>query len=453
MPALSARRTVVAAVVKTRRSLSSLRPPLSPVMHLLVHLACAAVFVLLLHMPHGAEGGYIFPTRRPCFASTGVGAVGKTGLLLFSATRTTTEIPENDNLFAEDKSEELHRQQHEQEENEHHLMMIRFGGVGRLYHEERNDDSSSEQDDEGEVVLERLRRSTVVVIGLGGVGSWAAEALCRSGVGNIRLIDFDDVCISNTNRQLHALANTVGQFKIDAMYNRLLQINPNCNVTLLHDFVTEDNVHSILQSHDKRTTVVLDAMDGSTEKAALYAACADLKLCVVGCGGAAARKDPTKIVCKDLTVVKDDNLLRSARKEMRKKYGFNAGEPFLSRKKTRKWKIDCVYSEELLPSDERRAAAATTTKGADSGGSESMSVTTSNMRVCDGSMGTACFVTGTFGFVAAGKIVDKIVSNRMKPPSRGYWRQPPQAATPESATTITEVKKIIEAAGNDDDVR
>lgn len=82
-------------------------------------------------------------------------------------------------------------------------------------------------------VLHRLHQSTVAIIGLGGVGSWAAEALCRSGVGNLILIDLDDICISNTNRQLHALTSTVGQMKIDEMKRRLLDINPGCNVTLM----------------------------------------------------------------------------------------------------------------------------------------------------------------------------------------------------------------------------
>lgn len=87
-------------------------------------------------------------------------------------------------------------------------------------------------------IVDRLADSTVVVIGIGGVGSWAAEALCRSGVGNLILIDLDDICISNTNRQLHATSSTVGKLKIDEMKRRLLDINPDCNVTNIHDFVS-----------------------------------------------------------------------------------------------------------------------------------------------------------------------------------------------------------------------
>lgn len=291
---------------------------------------------------------------------------------------------------------------------------MRFGGVGRLFrnHAQQQEDSTED------AVLNKLQRSTVIVIGLGGVGSWAAEALCRSGVGHLRLVDFDDICISNTNRQLHALSGTIGQLKIDAMWQRLLQINPNCNVTLLHDFVTSDNVHSILEAHDRSTTVVLDAMDGGKEKAALLSACADLRVPVVTCGGAAGRKDPTSVVCKDLIDVKGDNLLRSVRKDLRKWYGFGRGDASSSsgKKKRRKFKIDCVYSEEMSGANSKSSPKGNSMSGDDS------DVATSTLRVCDGAMGTACFTTGTFGFVAAGRVIDKIVSNRMAHPSRGYRR-------------------------------
>jgi tRNA threonylcarbamoyladenosine dehydratase len=89
------------------------------------------------------------------------------------------------------------------------------------------------------VVLDRLKKATVAVVGIGGVGSWAAESLCRSGVGNIILIDLDDICISNTNRQLHAMTTTVGNLKIDVTKERISHINPSCNVTTIFDFVSK----------------------------------------------------------------------------------------------------------------------------------------------------------------------------------------------------------------------
>jgi hypothetical protein len=128
---------------------------------------------------------------------------------------------------------------------------MRFAGVGRLYARQialtlvPDQDGEEQEQDPVIVALERLSKATVMIIGLGGVGSWAAEALCRSGVGNLVLVDLDDVCISNVNRQLHATSQTVGQFKISAMKERLMQINPTCNVTTVFDFVSTYS-HNIL---------------------------------------------------------------------------------------------------------------------------------------------------------------------------------------------------------------
>jgi tRNA A37 threonylcarbamoyladenosine dehydratase len=107
----------------------------------------------------------------------------------------------------------------------------RFSSVGRLFHDEQSNPLESHSP------LSRLANATVAVFGLGGVGSWAAEALVRSGVGNILLVDLDDICISNTNRQIHAMTSNVGKFKIDVMKQRLLDISPLCNVSCIHDFV------------------------------------------------------------------------------------------------------------------------------------------------------------------------------------------------------------------------
>lgn len=261
---------------------------------------------------------------------------------------------------------------------------LRFAGVSRLY-------SDAE-------LLDRLSQTTVAVIGLGGVGSWSAEALCRSGVGHLVLVDLDEVCISNTNRQLHALSSTVGQMKIDAMKQRLLDINPDCNITLVHDFISTVNVRDLLEAVN--ADCVLDAIDGSREKAALLAACTDLKTTVVTVGGAAGRRDPTLIACNDIVHVESDKLLRTCRKELRKYYGFPAGLSFRERqkRKVRKWNIDCVYSaEEPKQVDQRNNRS---------------------FRRCDGALGTAAFVTGTFGLIAAGRIVDKIACNQLKGPRR-----------------------------------
>jgi tRNA A37 threonylcarbamoyladenosine dehydratase len=277
---------------------------------------------------------------------------------------------------------------------------FRFAGVGRLYAEE----SKSGADPHLEVI-DRLTRATVVVVGLGGVGSWAAEALARSGVGNLCLIDLDDICISNTNRQIHALSSTVGRMKIDEMKRRLLDINPECNITLIHDFVLEENVHEILDSLLPDVTALIDGIDGAGCKAALLAACADRLIPVVTSGGAAGRMDPTKITCDDITKVTDDKLLSACRKMMRKYYGFGRGlsfqEQHIGKKKQKKWKLEAVYSleeQKVLP------------PGSDD--------STSSFRRCDSALGTSCFVTGTYGFVAASRIVEMIAKDCLTPPLR-----------------------------------
>lgn len=268
---------------------------------------------------------------------------------------------------------------------------LRFASVGRLYQVP------------GVNPLERLQQATVVVVGLGGVGSWAAEALCRSGIGNLVLIDLDDICISNTNRQLHATSSTIGKLKIEEMKRRLLDINPDCKISLVHEFVSPENVHDVIGGLG--ATVLVDMIDGSKEKSALLAACADLQIPVVTCGGAAGRRDPTKIVCDDLTEVTGDKLLATCRKELRKYHGFERGLPFQEKRKikrggTRKWNIECIFSTEpqkILPA------------GTDLG---------SSFRRCDGALGTACFVTGAYGFATAARVVDMIAEGRVSPPRR-----------------------------------
>ena len=256
-------------------------------------------------------------------------------------------------------------------------------------------------------VVERLASFKVIVIGLGGVGSWAAEALCRSGIGNLVLIDLDDICISNTNRQLHALSSTVGKMKIDEMKRRLEDINPQCNVTLVHDFISVENVDEILSVYSGPRTVCLDAIDGSMAKSALLAACSAYQIPIVTCGGSAGRQDPTRMVCDDLTRVSGDRLLSTCRRNLRKFYGFEEGKSFQENKEgkaTRKWNIKAVYSTEPPKSVPQ-------------------GVNGSSLRRCDGALGTACFVTGAAGFVAAGVVVHDIATNRLVPPIKPRKKQ------------------------------
>jgi tRNA A37 threonylcarbamoyladenosine dehydratase len=282
---------------------------------------------------------------------------------------------------------------------------LRFGGIGRLYEQGEparidGDGASSPTDTEpAEVILRRLKAATVAVVGLGGIGSWAAEALCRSAVGNLVLIDLDDICISNMNRQVHAMSSTVGAMKIDEMKRRLKDINPDCNITLIHDFISVDNVLEIIGKQD--LTALVDAIDGGTEKAALLAACADLAIPVVTCGGTAGRKDPTKILCGDINRISGDKLVGACRKYLRKDYGFDPFHEQLKGRKRKKWYIDCVYSTEESKQLPRESEL-------------------SSFRLCDGALGTACFVTGTAGFVAAARIVDMIAEDHFVPPRK--WK-------------------------------
>jgi tRNA A37 threonylcarbamoyladenosine dehydratase len=275
------------------------------------------------------------------------------------------------------------------------LHWFRFGGVGRLYADE-----SREEDQ----VLDRLKSATVAVVGLGGVGSWTAEALCRSGIGHLVLIDLDDICISNTNRQLHTLATNVGQMKTDIMRQRLVDIHPYCRITLIHDFVLLDNVQEIVGQKLKdqlRVTAVVDAIDGHEEKAALLAACADFGLPVVTCGSPAGTSDPTQIVCQDLTQVEGDSLLGPCRQVMQEDFAFPEVAKDDSSGTRAPWNIPSVYSQQTVRSCP----------------SNLLVDQTSSFR-CDGSLGTASFVTGTVGFVAASRIVDMIVSQALVPPTR-----------------------------------
>jgi tRNA A37 threonylcarbamoyladenosine dehydratase len=166
----------------------------------------------------------------------------------------------------------------------------------------------------GTAGLEKLRNSHVLICGIGGVGSYAAEALGRAGVGRITLVDYDDICLTNINRQIHALGSTVGQQKVEAMAARLSDINPAGEIIAVKDFFSRENAAELLSP---RPDYVLDAIDHFTAKVALITICLELSIPVISSMGAANKLDPTKIHVADISETKNCRMARSMRKILR----------------------------------------------------------------------------------------------------------------------------------------
>ncbi|NWK54737.1 tRNA threonylcarbamoyladenosine dehydratase [Verrucomicrobiaceae bacterium N1E253] len=204
----------------------------------------------------------------------------------------------------------------------------RFGGIARLY---------------GEPALEQFQQARVCVVGIGGVGSWSVESLARSGVGHITMIDLDEICITNINRQLHAMDGEIGRQKTAAMAKRVEAINPDCQIHCLETFFSERNADEIL---DSGFDFVIDAIDHVRAKCLLLAGCHQRQIPVVACGGAGGLTDPTQIKIDDLSRSYNDALLNQVRKNLRSNYGFPAGGDPQKKIKAKKFGIPCVFSPE-----------------------------------------------------------------------------------------------------------
>jgi tRNA A37 threonylcarbamoyladenosine dehydratase len=182
-------------------------------------------------------------------------------------------------------------------------------------------------------------------VGLGGVGSWAAEALARSGIGTLALMDLDEVCVSNINRQVHALHNTVGKLKCQLLKERMLQINPQMSVIAIEEFLTLDNLDLITPYN-----YVIDAIDGVSHKAALLNHCLNKNIPVITAGAAAGKKHPGAIECRDLSRTVQDPLLQRVRKKLRADFGHEPATKTFAKP----FHIKAVYShepvKELTPS-------------------------------------------------------------------------------------------------------
>jgi tRNA A37 threonylcarbamoyladenosine dehydratase len=248
----------------------------------------------------------------------------------------------------------------------------RFGGIARLY---------------GPGALERFRNAHVAVVGIGGVGSWVAEALARSGVGTLTLMDLDDICVTNTNRQVHALTDTIGQAKITAMARRLRTINPEILIHERSAFYGESTAEAFFETP---FSAVVDAIDSVRQKSHLLAAARAKQVPIVTIGGAGGRIDPTRIKVGDLSRSEGDRLLMLVRKKLRTEHRF-------PRVGKGKFKIPCVYSDEPPRFPWADGSVCATREPGSPGGLN-----------CDAGLGSATHVTASMAFFATGLVLDLI---------------------------------------------
>jgi len=249
----------------------------------------------------------------------------------------------------------------------------RFAAIERLY---------------GEKGAARIRELHVCVVGIGGVGSWAVEALARSGVGALTLIDYDEVCPTNVNRQVHALSSSIGQKKIVAMAARVNEINANCRCTLVDDFINDRNLFDHLPV-ERNFDYVIDAIDSIKYKAALIYYCKRNKIPIITTGAAGGLTDPTKIMVKDLTRTFNDPLAAKVRSQLRTAHGY-------TRNPQRYFGVECVFSsqQQVYP------------KGDGSVGFQKPGIHGVHLD-CRMGYGSATFVTATMGFVAVSRLIEK----------------------------------------------
>ena len=237
--------------------------------------------------------------------------------------------------------------------------MQQFQSVVNLYNED---------------LLENLRNTHVAIVGIGGVGSWACESLVRSGIGELTLIDMDEICLSNLNRQIHALHSTIGQPKIDIMKNRLLDINPNLKINLKFDYLTEKNSKDLLTNQD--IDFVIDAIDSPRNKALIITTCLKEKTPFITIGASGRKLDPSLIQYGKIQHSIQDNLLAQTRKILKKEKGLNLQSN----------KIQCLFSPEQYFGDKMLKQGSN----------------------CQNGLGSAVHITATFGFMAAAWVVNQM---------------------------------------------
>jgi tRNA A37 threonylcarbamoyladenosine dehydratase len=252
---------------------------------------------------------------------------------------------------------------------------FRFSGISRLY---------------GSKAESILENAHICVVGIGGVGTWSVEALARSGVGELTLVDLDDICVTNVNRQLHALDGEIGNLKVSAMAKRCKLINPNIKVNEVADFFTKTSSQEILST---KFDFVIDAIDSLENKAILVDECLKRNLKIVTVGGAGGKQDPTKVMVEDLANSWNDRLLQRLRKKLRGDFNFPRGDESFG--------VFSVFSPELpfLQNEDGTVC-------------QSKKEEQKSYRLdCYTGYGSSSPVTGTFGLVAANVAIKELVNN------------------------------------------
>lgn len=249
---------------------------------------------------------------------------------------------------------------------------LKFGAFQRLY---------------GEDSLAILAKKKITVIGMGGVGSWAVESLCRSSIKHMQLIDLDEICITNTNRQLHTTDDNIGKLKVCEMKKRCLQINPEVDIQAVEDFINEKNLDRYLHSTD----LIVDCIDSVSNKASVIHYAIQNKIPIITTGASGGKINPALINVSDLGHTQADALLFRVRKLLKRRYQYPQGKI--------KFGVTAIYSPEpvrFLGTD----GVVTQQKSGDH-----------KKLDCQGALGSASFVTGSFGFFAAAQAIDQLLLN------------------------------------------
>ena len=247
----------------------------------------------------------------------------------------------------------------------------RFGGIARLY---------------GDQAAQFFSQSHITVIGIGGVGSWVVESLVRTGIGKLTLIDLDDICITNINRQVHALSSTVNESKAYTMYKRALEINPDCEIRIIDDYVDTSNIPELISSE---TDYVVDSIDSAVVKAAMVRYCKRNKIPLICIGGAGGKVDPTQITRQDLSKTWNDPLLAKVRSQLRSYHGF-------SRNPKSSFGVECIYSPEQ-PKYPDGQGGITQDKPSDGGGLD-----------CTTGFGSITHITAAFAQFAVARVLERL---------------------------------------------